>query len=94
MSEFLYYYLWNEDDKIKKYLKAKAKNTTKKKQLHGIQGMFSSFILPMEEKKDNRGEENKREKKKHDNREKTCDCQRVEERCTESLELADANYYS
>ena len=54
--------------------------------------MFSSFILPMEEKKDNRGEENKREKKKHDNREKTCDCQRVEERCTESLELADANY--
>ena len=25
--------------------------------------MFSSFILPMEEKKDNRGEENKREKK-------------------------------
>ena len=25
--------------------------------------MFSSFILPMEEKKDNRREENKREKK-------------------------------
>ena len=57
--------------------------------------MFSSFILPMEEKKDNRGEENKREKKKkHDNREKTCDCQRVEEGCTESSELGDANYYS
>lgn len=36
---------------------------------------FLSFILLMEEKKDNRREEKKEKNKtKHDNREKTCDC--------------------